>query len=49
VNVGAAGRDDHDIGEDGFIVQVDCDDVFDFGIVETGQDSPHERVGFGSI
>jgi hypothetical protein len=46
VNVGAAGRDDHDIGEDGFAVQVDCDDVSGLGIFETGQDSPHECTGF---
>ena len=48
VNVGAASRDDHDVGEDGFTVQADCDDVFGFGIVETGQDGPHESTGFGS-
>jgi hypothetical protein len=30
-------------------VQVDCDDVLGFGIIETGQDSPHECTAFGSI
>jgi hypothetical protein len=49
MNAGAAGRDDHDVGEDGFAVQGDCDDVFGFGIIETGHDTPQERVGFESI
>ena len=47
VNVGAAGRDDHDVGESGFAVQVDGDDILGFGIIETRQDSPHECAGIG--
>ena len=48
MNVGAAGRDDHGVGERGFAVQVDGNDVLGFGIIEAGQDSLHELTGVGS-
>jgi len=35
VNVGASACDDHNVGEGGFAVQVDCDDVLGLRIVET--------------
>jgi len=48
VNVGAAGRDNHGVGERGFAVQVDGNDIFRLRIIEASQDSLHEFSGVGS-
>ncbi len=45
MGAGAAGGDNHDVGEGGFAVQVDGDDVLGFGIIETGQDRQHKWSG----
>jgi hypothetical protein len=48
MDVGAAGRDDHDIGDVGLAVQVDGDDVFGFRVFETRQDRLRECAGLRS-
>ncbi len=42
---GAAGSDDHHVGDRGFAMQVDRDDVFGLRIFETGQDALQDGSG----
>lgn len=45
MDVRAAGRYKHDVSDGSFAVQINCDDVFGFRVVEALQDIPHEKFG----
>ena len=44
MTVGAAGSDDHFIGDDGFAIQIDGDDVLGLGIFELAENGGEERA-----
>ena len=47
MNVGASGGNDHCVGDWGFAMQIEADDVFGFGIFKARQDSLRENTGIG--
>jgi hypothetical protein len=47
--IGAAGRDDHAVGERGFAMEVDGDDVFRLGVFKLGKDGVQQGGLLGAF
>lgn len=47
MRIGTAGGDDHGIGDRGFSMQIDGDNILGFGILEARQNRPHDGTDIG--